>query len=141
MAAAVTTSNAFDFGDEGEGGFDEDMFDRKFQEFVARKVQAVWRGKQVRKQYLAERRAAQFIQAQFRTSERKRAVSRRGGGWGHAAPGDMEGKGVGRAPKHPAPRARRFFFFLGAGLGISPAHSFLFFCFFASSPGTTHIIT
>ena len=67
-------SSAFDYGDEG-GGFDEDVFERKFQEFVARKLQAVWRGKQQRKQYLAERRAAQFIQAQFRVSERKRLVS------------------------------------------------------------------
>lgn len=67
------TSSAFDYGHEGDG-FDEDVFERKFQEFVARKVQAVWRGKQQRKQYLAERRAAQFIQAQFRVSERKRLV-------------------------------------------------------------------
>ena len=67
-------SSAFDYGDEG-GGFDEDVFERKFQEYVARKLQAVWRGKQQRKQYLAERRAAQFIQAQFRVSERKRLVS------------------------------------------------------------------
>ena len=66
-------SSAFDYGHEG-GGFVEDEFEAKFAEYVARKLQAVWRGKQQRRQYLAERQAARFIQAQFRTSERRRLV-------------------------------------------------------------------
>jgi hypothetical protein len=69
----AASSSAFDFGDY-DSDFDADAFETKFREYVAFKMQAVWRGKQQRRRFQAERRAACYIQAQFRTSERRRAV-------------------------------------------------------------------
>ena len=56
--------------------FDEFSFEERFRNFLAQKMQAVWRGKKQRAQFLQEKDAAVFIQGAWRRAEARKAVSR-----------------------------------------------------------------